>query len=66
MKNEKTNSTIMNKWGTKFQFSCVIIFGSLLLDAFVENKGILLIGIIGGFALLLSSYYDSWKNKQKK
>jgi hypothetical protein len=56
----------MNKWGTKFQFSCVIIFGSLLLDAFVENKGILLIGIIGGVALLLSSYYDSWKNKQKK
>ena len=55
----------MNKWGTKFQFSCVIIFGSLLLDAFVENKGILLNGIIGGVALL-SSYYDSWKNKQKK
>ena len=22
--------------------------------------------IDGGFALLLSSYYDSWKNKQKK
>ena len=56
----------MNKWGTKFQIGCVILFGSLLLDAFVENKGILLIGIIGGVALLLSSYYDSWKNKQKK
>jgi|TARA_R110000751_G_C13401880_1_gene437833 hypothetical protein len=56
----------MNKWGTKFQIGFVILFGSLLLDAFVENKGILLIGIIGGFALLLSSYYDSWKNKQKK
>jgi hypothetical protein len=53
-------------WGTKFQIGFVILFGSLLLDAFVENKGILLIGIIGGLALLLSSFYDSWKNKQKK
>ena len=56
----------MNKWGTKLEFGIVLVFGSLLLDYFVENKGILLIGIIGGFALLLSSFYDSWKNKQKK
>jgi hypothetical protein len=56
----------MNKWGTKLEFGIVLVFGSLLLDYFVENKGILLIGIIGGLALLLSSFYDSWKNKQKK
>jgi hypothetical protein len=53
-------------WGTKLEFGIVLVFGSLLLDYFVENKGILLIGIIGGLALLLSSFYDSWKNKQKK
>jgi hypothetical protein len=52
-------------WGTKLEFGIVLVFGSLLLDYFVENKGILLIGIIGGLALLLSSFYDSWKNKQK-
>ena len=56
----------MNKWGTKLEFGIVLVFGSLSLDYFVENKGILLIGIIGGLALLLSSFYDSWKNKQKK
>jgi uncharacterized membrane protein YgdD (TMEM256/DUF423 family) len=56
----------MNKWGTKLEFAGVIIFGSLLLDNFVENKYILLIGGIGGVALLLSSFYDSWKNKHKK
>ena len=55
----------MNKWGTKLEFAGVIIFGSLLLDNFVENKYILLIGGIGGVALLLSSFYDSWKKKQK-
>ena len=53
-------------WGTKLEFGIVLVFGSLSLDYFVENKGILLIGIIGGLALLLSSFYDSWKNKQKK
>ena len=53
-------------WGTKLEFGTVLVFGSLSLDYFVENKGILLIGIIGGLALQLSSFYDSWKNKQKK
>ena len=56
----------MNKWGTKVEFAYVIISVTFLLDYFVENKYILLIGGIGGVALLLSSFYDSWKNKQKK
>ena len=56
----------MNKWGTKLEFAGVIIFGSLLLDYFAENKYILIIGGIVGGALLLSSFYDSWKNKQQK
>ena len=56
----------MNKWGTKLEFAGVIIFGSLLLDSFLENKYILLIGSVGGGVLLLSSFYDSWKNKKKK
>ena len=56
----------MNKWGTKLEFAGVIIFGSLLLDSFLENKYILLIGSVSGGVLLLSSFYDSWKNKKKK
>ena len=56
----------MNKWGTKLEFAYVIISVTFLLDYFAENKYILIIGGIGGSALLLSSFYDSWKNKQKK
>ena len=56
----------MNKWGTKVEFAYVIISVTFLLDYFAENKYILIIGGIGGSALLLSSFYDSWKNKQKK
>ena len=56
----------MNKWGTKVEFAYVIISVTFLLHYFAENKYILIIGGIGGGALLLSSFYDSWKNKQKK
>ena len=56
----------MNKWGTKVEFAYVIISVTFLLDYYAENKYILNIGGIVGVALLLSSFYDSWKNKQKK
>ena len=62
----KIKLNIMNKWGTKVEFAYVIISVTFLLDYFAENKYILIIGGIGGGALLLSSFYDSWKNKQKK
>jgi len=32
----------------------------------VYSKSVLFIGGIVGGALLLSSFYDSWKNKQQK
>ena len=56
----------MKKWGTKSEFSGAIIFGTLALSYFTYNKYILLLGVITGGGLLLSEFYDSWKNKQKK
>lgn len=56
----------MNKWGTKSEFSGFVIFGTLVLSYFTDNKYILLLGVITGGALLLSTFYDSWKNKPKK
>ena len=56
----------MSKWGTKTELSGAIIFGTLALSYFTENKYILLLGVITGGGLLLSEFYDSWKNNQKK
>ena len=56
----------MKKWGTKSEFSGAIIFGTLALSYFTNNNYILLLGVITGGGLLLSEFYDSWKNKQKK
>ena len=56
----------MNKWGTKSEFSGFVIFGTLALSYFTDNKYILLLGVIIGGGLLLSTFYDSWKNKPKK
>ena len=56
----------MSKWGTKTEFSSAIIFGTLALSYFTDNKYILLFGVITGGGLLLSEFYDSWKNKQNK
>ena len=56
----------MKKGGTKSEFSGAIIFGTLALSYFTDNKYILLFGVITGGGLLLSEFYDSWKNKQKK
>ena len=56
----------MSKWGTKTEFSSAIIFGTLALSYFTDNKYFLLFGVITGGGLLLSEFYDSWKNKQNK
>ena len=56
----------MNKWGTKSEFSGFVIFGTIALSYFTDNKYILLLGVIIGGGLLLSTFYDSWKNKPKK
>ena len=56
----------MSKWGTKTELSGAIIFGTLALSYFTDNKYILLLGVIIGGGLLLSTFYDSWKNKPKK
>ena len=56
----------MNKWGTKSEFSGFVIFGTIALSYFTDNKYILLLGVIIGVGLLLSTFYDSWKNKPKK
>ena len=56
----------MSKWGTKTELSGAIIFGTLALSYFIDNKYILLLGVINGGGLLLSEFYDSWKNKSKK
>jgi hypothetical protein len=56
----------MNKWGTKSEFSGFVIFGTIALSYFTDYKYILLLGVIIGVGLLLSTFYDSWKNKPKK
>ena len=56
----------MKKWGTKTEFSSAVIFSTLALSYFTENKYILLLGVITGGGLLFSEFYDSWKNNQKK
>ena len=55
----------MKKWGTKSELSGAIIFGTIALSYFLD-KYIFLFGVITGGGLLLSEFYDSWKNKKKK
>ena len=56
----------MNKWGTKSEFASAIIFVTLALSYFIDNKYVLLFGVIIGGGLLLSSFYDTWKKKKGK
>tara|TARA_B100001057_G_scaffold458020_1_gene506843 strand:+ start:382 stop:555 length:174 start_codon:yes stop_codon:yes gene_type:complete len=56
----------MNKCETKSEFSGFVIFGILALSFFTDNRYILIIGVIIVGGLLLSSFYDTWKNKPKK
>ena len=56
----------MKKWGTKLEFSGAIILGCLALGEIMESTYIFLFGGIIGGGVLISSFYDSWKNRQKK
>tara|TARA_B100000575_G_C22726823_1_gene436329 strand:+ start:398 stop:571 length:174 start_codon:yes stop_codon:yes gene_type:complete len=56
----------MNKCKTKSEFSVFVIFGTLALSYFPDNKYILVIGVIIVGGLLLTSFNDTWKNKPKK
>ncbi len=55
----------MSKWGTKSDFAGAIIFGTLGLSYIIDNKYVLLFGVIISGVLLLSSFYDNWKKKNK-
>jgi hypothetical protein len=56
----------MKKWGTKLEFSGAIILGCLVLGEIMESTYVFLFGGIIGGGLLISSFYDSWKNRQNK